>query len=114
MKRRQETVRDIPREAKKWIGAQASDGVITLSPGAASVYILWDENSENPLYVGYSRNVCMRVGSHLAKSSIRQRVARIDVVPCTNDYTARRTEELLIALLQPQLNIRGVGDAWAG
>lgn len=69
------------------------------------VYILWGDDDEVPLYIGQSRNVLSRLGSHMSDAEKRASVSRIQLIKCAGERTMMRTEAALIREFRPYLNI---------
>jgi len=81
-----------------------------IDPRGWFVYILW--NSANKvIYVGQSRNVLHRVGSHVVKHG--DQIARVSLIRCASRRRMELTEDWLIDLFQPPLNIVGTWDEQA-
>lgn len=67
------------------------------------VYVLWE--GDKPLYVGQSRNVLARLGSHASDPMKRYRMTDITLNAFESEREMVEAEARLIKELQPELNI---------
>lgn len=77
-------------------------------PHGYYVYLLWGDDDETPLYIGQSRNVLGRLGSHLQDREKRHLVRRVQLIQCSGVATMNRTEAALIREYLPPMNTVGV------
>lgn len=77
-------------------------------PRGFFVYLLWGSDSDVPLYVGQSRNLLSRLGQHMSNPDRKHLVQRVQVMRCKNERDMCRTENRLITLYQPPLNVVGI------
>jgi hypothetical protein len=75
-----------------------------LDPHGFFVYLLLGEGSE-PLYVGQSRNIFTRLGTHMGPRNHRDLVKKVRLIRCADDASMRRIETSLIHELGPRLNV---------
>jgi predicted GIY-YIG superfamily endonuclease len=78
-------------------------------PHGFYVYLLWGDDDETPLYIGQSRNVLGRLGSHMQNKERRHIVKSIQIIKCSGTATMMRTEAALIREYKPPLNTSLVG-----
>lgn len=76
-------------------------------PHGYYVYLLWGDDDETPLYIGQSRNVLSRLGSHMTNKDRRYLVRSVQVIKCSGAATMNRTEAALIREYNPPLNTAG-------
>lgn len=79
----------------------------SFNPRGSFVYVL-AADSGRPLYVGLSRNVIARVGSHLSAAPFRDEIGRVLFIRCRNAPAMENLERWLIERLAPSHNVRGV------
>lgn len=75
------------------------------------VYLLWGADTESPIYVGQSRNILSRLGSHLQDSAKRKMVKRVQLIRCKSAGDMDRLELQLIREYRPRLNVAMVPHA---
>jgi predicted GIY-YIG superfamily endonuclease len=75
-------------------------------PRGYFVYLLYADGSDTPFYVGQSRNLLGRLGTHIYTYGAR--IARLGVIRCETRSDQARTEAALIREHQPAENIIGV------
>lgn len=75
------------------------------------VYLLWGSDPEAPIYVGQSRNILSRLGSHLQDSAKRKMVKRVQLIRCKSAGDMDRLELQLIREYRPRLNVAMVPNA---
>lgn len=106
--------------------AQLDRGVF--DPSGWFVYVLWPTplagaDGSRPLYVGSSRNVLARVGSHLSRVHKATVVGGLSLERCSTEWVMRCREYELIETLNPVWNLQGVveaerhaapGEGWGG
>lgn len=73
-------------------------------PHGFYVYILWGDDPDTPLYIGQSRNVLGRLGSHMQAADRRHDIRTIQLLKCSGKRTMDRTEAALIREYRPPLN----------
>lgn len=80
-----------------------------LDPFGYYVYLLWpDKDAAKPVYVGQSRNLFSRLGSHMTDPAKRYKVYWVTIVRCKDEDSMNRVEEDLIRHHCPPLNTQGV------
>jgi len=80
-------------------------GTETFAPGGDhSVYLLWGDDEERPVYIGQSTKVLARLGQHMSDADKRSRTKPIEVIHCTSAEEMNTTEQELIGELEPYLN----------
>jgi hypothetical protein len=101
--------REAERE-RRTLGLAVSLNLIdhAFDPRGFFVYLLWGDNIERPLYVGQSRNLFARLGQHMSNRERKHLVKRVQVMRCKSEADMTSTENRLIALYQPPLNIVGI------
>jgi predicted GIY-YIG superfamily endonuclease len=77
-------------------------------PHGYYVYLLWGDDDETPLYIGQSRNVLGRLGSHMTNNDRRNLVKSVQLIKCSGKRTMDRTEAALIREYKPPMNVKGV------
>jgi hypothetical protein len=101
------------REAEKRATASHDDGLWTeivqqvggFDPVGWYVYLLWSRKGDPaPLYVGRSRNILSRLGSHLGNSEKRPHIGWVSLIRCTSHADMAAREGALIRKLRPPWN----------
>lgn len=77
-------------------------------PHGYYVYLLWGDDLETPLYIGQSRNILGRLGSHLNDNGKRWQIKSVQLIKCNGKPTMDRTEAALIREYKPPMNTVGV------
>jgi hypothetical protein len=78
-----------------------------LDPRGFFVYLLLDDEA-TPFYIGQSRNILGRLGTHTARFG--RRICGVRLIRCESRADMDATESVLIRQHQPVENIRGVND----
>lgn len=86
-------------------GAGIDDG---FNPRGYYVYCLWGTGTDCPMYVGLSRNILARLGSHLGNPQRRHSIERVTLIRCATERIMVATEARLIREHQPPWNILGI------
>ncbi len=79
-------------------------------PHGYFVYCLWGFGRDHPLYVGLSRNVLSRLGTHLGGLRRRNSIERVTLIRCETESAMVATEARLIREHQPPWNTVGIID----
>ena len=79
-------------------------GANQLKPRGFFVYCLWDD--DEVIYVGQSRNLCARLGTHMQDDRFGS-VDNVSYVQCANAQEMCSLEAFLIARWQPISNTKG-------
>lgn len=79
----------------------------SFDPHGYYVYLLWGDDESTPIYIGQSRNVLSRLGSHMQNSEKRYSVRSVQLIKCSGQATMNRTESALIREYKPPMNIVG-------
>jgi predicted GIY-YIG superfamily endonuclease len=79
----------------------------SFDPHGYYVYLLWGENEDRPVYIGQSRNVLGRLGTHMQNPEKRCLVKSVQLIRCSGEATMKRTEAALIREYKPSMNIAG-------
>ena len=80
----------------------------SFDPHGYYVYLLWGDDDETPLYIGQSRNVLSRLGTHMQTPDKRSVVTSVQLIKCSGHSTMCRTEAALIREYKPPMNTVGV------
>jgi predicted GIY-YIG superfamily endonuclease len=99
-----QTERDRRVRLRYTVSARIGDA---FDPHGFYVYLLWGADDETPLYIGQSRNILSRLGSHMANNDRRYAVKSVQVIKCSGEATMKRTEAALIREYNPPLNVAG-------
>lgn len=78
----------------------------TFDPRGYFVYLLFGDDLDVPFYVGQSRNILGRLGTHAANH--RGRISGVQLIRCDTVKEMLGVEAELIARHQPEENLRGV------
>lgn len=78
------------------------------NPHGFFVYVLWGADDVTPLYVGQSKNVLGRLGSHLESASKREKIERVTLVRCPTAAAMAKTELRMIRHYRPPWNRYGL------
>lgn len=80
-----------------------------INPHGYYVYLLWPEKgADKPIYVGRSRNVLSRLGTHMDDWERRHATSWVSIIDCHTEAAMIKIEGKLIAHYQPMLNVAGV------
>lgn len=74
------------------------------------VYALWGDDPTRPLYIGKSRNLLGRVGTHLSNPNRAEHIRRVTVVRCSSQESMDRRELREIRTRKPTWNIAGLAE----
>lgn len=88
------------------LGADMANHLLSqdgLDPHGFFVYSIWAQD-DVPLYVGQSRNVLSRVGSHMGGRFKKVGVKRVRFNKFAHQYEMAEAERMLIKELQPKFN----------
>ena len=96
-----------------WLERGATTRQIIRPTRGFYVYIAWGRDRERPLYVGQSRQLHDRIGTHLRDAPWRKSVLRFEVYAFTTAADALEAESDAIASLHPIHNLTGNGDVTA-
>lgn len=77
------------------------------SAGQWFVYVIYNKRVQNPLYVGYSRDVARRLTQHRQQKSWWPLVDQITVGLCDSRDKALEEERCRIAMMKPLFNVVG-------
>lgn len=97
-----------PLAADNVIRSAGSDPTTLIPLKRFYVYVLRDTDAE-VVYVGQSRNVFNRVGSHVTDVEKGPVVETVQLIPCDNEEQMCALEMSLIRAWQPKFNRVGVG-----
>ncbi|MCW2652032.1 MAG: Excinuclease subunit-like protein [Mycobacterium sp.] len=78
-------------------------------PRGYFVYLLWGDDPDTPIYVGQSRNILSRLGSHMKDEKKRDMTRRLQLIRCPDETTMDNMERVLIRKHQPPLNVTWCG-----
>lgn len=100
------------RDAEQMAAAFAGEGIADLTQGIDPhgyfVYFLWGDDPATPLYVGQSRNLLSRLGSHMGDPRKFPDVRRVTIRRYGSEQEMDRAEDQFIGWYQPPWNILGV------
>lgn len=91
------------------LGRFVNEGVAdSFDPRGYFVYLLWGDDEVTPIYVGQSRNVLSRVGTHMQARDRAHLVRRVQFIRCATNRAMLRLEMDLIKQYRPPLNVVGI------
>lgn len=81
----------------------------TFDPRGCFVYLIYEDDTDQPVYVGRSTNVLRRIGGH--RGGHARDATRVSLIRCSNFRDMCVLEEALIRKHQPRFNRVGIKKA---
>lgn len=95
---------DVLRRMTSEAVARISDPEATFIPHGFFVYLLWGADADRPMYVGQSRNILSRLGSHMQNPERGPHVHSVQLLRCESKKAMDEMERSLIVGYQPAWN----------
>lgn len=93
----------------QWLNGHVS--IDRINASGFFVYTLWGDDPGSPLYIGMSRSLFGRLGSHMQQASKREAIRTVTLIEYPDERTMRDAERALIDHFRPPWNVNGVTRA---